>query len=126
MTGVQTCALPISTVFKRRRYIPEISSKDPRFKSFAERTAINMPLQGTASDVIKIAMNHLDAALKKKNLRSRMLLQVHDELLLEAPKKELEAVTALVRDKMQNAVSFLVPMDVSVKAGPNWLDMHEV
>jgi len=116
----------VSTYFKRRRYIPEIHSKDPRMKSFAERTAINAPLQGTASDIIKIAMNSIAEELRKKRFQSRMILQVHDELLFEGPKPELERLVDLVRNQMQNAVEFCVPMDVSVKTGPNWLDMKEI
>jgi DNA polymerase-1 len=116
----------VSTYFKRRRYIPEIHSKDPRMKSFAERTAINAPLQGTASDIIKIAMNHIDGAMRKKAMKSRMLLQVHDELLFEAPKAEAGALAELVREKMQKAVAFKVPMVVDIKSGPNWLDMEEL
>ncbi|MGH7198611.1 MAG: DNA polymerase I, partial [Candidatus Omnitrophota bacterium] len=116
----------VSTYFKRRRYIPEILSKDPRARSFAERTATNAPLQGTASDIIKIAMNRIAAKLRDGGLRSRMILQVHDELLFEVPKKELKKLVALARAEMQGAVSFKVPMQVSVKAGPNWLDMEDI
>ena len=116
----------VSTYFKRRRYIPEILSKDPRVKSFAERTAINAPIQGTASDIIKIAMKHIADEIHKKNLASKMILQVHDELLFEASNKELKELIAMVTDKMQHAVHFRVPMKVSVKAGPNWLDMEDV
>jgi DNA polymerase-1 len=114
----------VSTAFKRRRYIPEILSKDPRVRSFAERTATNAPLQGTASDIIKIAMNRIAEKLREGASRARMILQVHDELLFEVPKKELKKLVAMVRSEMQGAVSFKVPMDVSVKAGPNWLDME--
>ncbi len=116
----------VATYFKRRRYIPEIHSRDPRMKSFAERTAINAPIQGTASDIIKIAMNSIAEKLREKHFKSQMILQVHDELLLEGPKTELENLVELVRNQMQSAVEFCVPMDVSVKAGPNWLDMKEI
>ncbi len=115
----------VSTLFKRRRYIPEIASRDPRVKSFAERAAINMPLQGTASDIIKIAMNRIAARLNREGFESRMILQVHDELVFEAPKKELKDLMALAKKEMQGAVKFEVPMDVSVKFGPNWLDMED-
>ncbi len=115
----------VSTYFKRRRYIPEILSRNPRVKSFAERTAINAPIQGTASDIIKIAMRHIADHLAKKQLKSKMMLQVHDELLFEAPKEELKALVSMVVKEMQGAVSFKVPMKVSVKVGPNWLDMKE-
>ncbi len=116
----------VATAFKRRRYIPEIHSRDPRLKSFAERTAINAPMQGTASDIIKIAMIRIDEDLLAKKMKSRMLLQVHDELLFEGPKSELRELAALVKSRMQGAAKFKVPMDVSLKAGPNWLDMEEV
>lgn len=116
----------VTTYFKRRRYIPEILSKDVRVKNFAERTAINAPIQGTASDIIKIAMNRIDEKLRKKNFESKMISQVHDELLFEGPKTELKSLAKLVADEMQGAVEFDVPMRVSMKAGPNWLDMEEV
>jgi DNA polymerase-1 len=116
----------VETEFKRRRYIPEILSKDPRSKSFAERTATNTPIQGTSSDVIKIAMNQIAAALEKGRYASRMILQVHDELIFEVPKSELDRLVELAREKMQGAVKFKVPMKVSVKAGPNWLDMEDL
>ncbi len=116
----------VTTFFKRRRYIPEISSKDPRFRSFAERTAINTPIQGTSSDVIKIAMKNVAARLATLGFKSRMIVQVHDELLFDVPKDELKKLTALVTAEMQGAVSFKIPMKVSVKAGPNWLDMEEI
>ena len=113
-------------MFKRRRYIPEIASKDGRFRSFAERTANNAPLQGTASDVIKIAMNAIAARLRAEHFKSKMILQVHDELLFDGPKAEQEKLVKLVREEMEGAVQFKVPMDVSISAGPNWLEMEEV
>ncbi|OIO39242.1 MAG: DNA polymerase I [Candidatus Omnitrophica bacterium CG1_02_49_16] len=116
----------VSTYFKRRRYIPEILSKDIRMKKFAERTAINMPIQGTASDIIKIAMREISARLVKEKFKALMILQVHDELLFEVPNDELKDLIALVTQEMQGAVLFKVPIKVSVKAGPNWLDMVEV
>jgi len=116
----------VSTYFKRRRYIPELKSNDPRTKSFGERTAINAPIQGTASDIIKIAMKQIADKLQAGGFQSKMLLQVHDELLFEVPKKELKDLVTLAAHEMQNAVKFKVPMKVSVKAGPNWLDMEEL
>ncbi len=115
----------VSTAFKRRRYIPEIKSNDGRFRSFAERTAINAPIQGTASDIIKIAMNDIAQVLEKEKFESKMILQVHDELLFEVPDKELSKLVKLARHKMQSAVSFNVPLKVDVKVGPNWLDMED-
>lgn len=116
----------VETVFKRRRYIPEIASKDGRFRSFAERTATNAPLQGTASDVIKIAMNAIAAKLREEKFKSKMILQVHDELLFDGPKAEQAKLVKLVRQEMEGAVKFKVPMDVSIAAGPNWLEMEDV
>ncbi len=116
----------VSTFFKRRRYIPEILSKDMRQKSFAERTAINAPIQGTASDIIKIAMLNIVKVLKKDAFEARMILQVHDELLFEVPKLELKRLVAMVRHQMQEAVSFKVPLRVDIKAGPNWLQMQPI
>ncbi|OIO38259.1 MAG: DNA polymerase I [Candidatus Omnitrophica bacterium CG1_02_49_16] len=116
----------VSTFFKRRRYIPEILSKDIRMKKFAERTAINMPIQGTASDIIKIAMREIAEKLSGEKFASKMILQVHDELLFEVPKDELKDLVTLATREMQGAVAFDVPMKVSVKAGPNWLDMNEI
>ena len=113
----------VSTVFNRRRYIPEIRSTDPRVRSFAERVAINAPIQGTASDIIKIAMRRVHEELEKGAYESRMILQVHDELLFEAPRDETDELAGLVRREMCKAVSFRVPMDVQVKIGNNWLDM---
>ncbi len=115
----------VATLFKRRRYIPEIASKDPRTKAFAERTAINAPIQGTASDIIKIAMIQIDKELEKNKFLSKMILQVHDELLFETPKNELKQVLKLVTNRMQSAAKLQVPLKVSIKYGPNWLDMKE-
>ncbi len=116
----------VSTYFKRRRYIPEILSKDIRMKKFAERTAINMPIQGTASDIIKIAMRQIAEKLSKEKFSSKMILQVHDELLFEVSKSELKDLVSMATHEMQEAVSFKVPIKVSVKAGPNWLDMEDI
>ena len=85
-----------------------------------------MPIQGTASDVIKIAMCRIAERIEKEELSARMILQVHDELVFECPKKELKELVSMARKEMQGAVKFDVPMEVSVKAGPNWLDMEDV
>lgn len=115
----------VSTYFKRRRYIPDIASRNPQIKAFAERTAINAPIQGTASDIIKIAMVRIREVLRKKKFASRMILQVHDELVFEASKKELKELIEVATSEMQDAASFKVPLKVSVKVGPNWLDMKD-
>jgi DNA polymerase-1 len=88
----------------------------------AEREAINMPIQGTSSDIVKIAMLHVDEALRRENLRARMIMQVHDELLIEAPVDEVESVTTLLRREMERAVELDVPLEVEIGAGDNWMD----
>lgn len=115
----------VETLFGRRRYIPELKDKNFNMRAFGERTAMNSPLQGSAADLIKIAMIDLDDALKTRSLESAMLLQVHDELVLEAPKPEVDEVVELVREKMSGAVELDVPLVVDVGVGPNWLDAKQ-
>jgi DNA polymerase-1 len=110
------------TLDGRRRPIPDIQSRNPSARSFAERTAVNTPLQGTASDLIKKAMIRLDAELAKRGLQSRMLLQVHDELVLECPPAELAEVEKLVKQTMESVVKLRVPLLVEVGHGANWRD----
>jgi len=112
----------VSTLLGRRRYMPEVYSSSYTVREAAERAAINMPIQGTQADLIKIAMIRLDERLRAEGLRSRMILQVHDELVLRVLKPELERVAALVRETMSTAMSLDVPVRVDVKAGRNWLD----
>lgn len=112
----------VETLFGRRRYIPEIKEKNFNLRAFAERTAQNSPLQGSAADLIKIAMVRIHAALGQERLRARLLLQVHDELILEAPHGEVERVSALVRNHMEGAATLTVPLVVDVGVGDNWLD----
>ncbi|HXX62875.1 MAG TPA: DNA polymerase I, partial [Bacteroidota bacterium] len=114
----------VSTLLGRRRYLPDINSRNQNVRGNAERQAINMPIQGTAADMIKIAMIHLDEAIRQSRLRSRMLLQVHDELVLEIPKKEKEKAETLVREKMENALKLSVPVKVDVGTGVDWLEAH--
>lgn len=111
-----------TTLFGRRRPIPDISSKNPNARSFAERTAVNTPLQGTAADLIKIAMIAIDRELEARKLRSRMLLQVHDELVLECPPEELAEVSLLVKRQMEGAAKLEVPLLAETGSGPNWRD----
>jgi DNA polymerase I len=92
----------------------------------AERIAINTPVQGSAADLIKIAMINIHKAMKKKNLRSLMTLQVHDELVFEVHESELELMKKLIKTEMEEAVKLLVPVKVSVQCGKNWLDMEEI
>ena len=112
----------VSTLMGRRRYLPEIRSSNFNLRSFAERTAINTPIQGTAADIIKIAMIHVNEELKKRNLKSRMILQVHDELLIEADERELEEVQQILQDKMEHAAELLVPLSVDMHTGKNWYE----
>ena len=109
-----------STVFGRRRYLPELDSSNRNVREAAERAALNAPIQGSAADIIKVAMIGVDKALREAKLTSRMLLQVHDELLLEVAEGEREQVEALVRDKMGSAYPLDVPMEVSVGYGRSW------
>ncbi len=112
----------VETLFGRRRYIPEINDKNWNLRAFAERTAQNTPLQGSAADLIKIAMIRVHRALQEEGLAARLLLQVHDELVLEAPVAEVERVTSLVREHMEGAAVLKVPLVVEVGVGDNWLD----
>jgi DNA polymerase I len=111
------------TLFGRIRPVPEITSPQPNLRNFAERTALNTPLQGTAADLIKIAMIAIDRQLAEEGLRAKMILQVHDELLFEAPHAEMDHLRKLVRPAMENAYALTVPLVVDMKAGPNWRDM---
>src|SRR5258708_21137449 len=110
------------TLFGRRRPIPDMNSRNPNARSFAERTAVNTPLQGTAADLIKLAMIKLDRELRERNLRSRMLLQVHDELVLEAPPEEAEEVAEMVKREMETVHKLDVPLVVDTGIGDNWRD----
>jgi DNA polymerase I len=114
----------VKTLFGRTRPIPDINSKNANMRGFAERTAVNTPLQGTAADLIKLAMIHIDEELSARKLSSRMLLQVHDELLFEVPRAEIETMHELVREKMENVHALLVPLLVEVGVGPNWRDVE--
>jgi DNA polymerase-1 len=110
------------TLFGRERPIPDINSRNPNARGFAERTAVNSPLQGTAADLIKLAMVRIDAALEAGGYRSAMLLQVHDELVFECPPEEVEAVSRLVKREMEGAYQLNVPLVVDVGIGSNWRD----
>jgi DNA polymerase I len=112
----------VETLFKRRRYIPEIKERNFSLRAYGERNAQNSPLQGSAADLIKLAMVRIHHAIREKGLAGRMLLQVHDELLFEAPPGEVEAMTELVREHMENVVELRVPLVVDIGVGPNWLE----
>jgi len=114
----------VETFFGRRLYLPEISSRNGMRRQAAERTAINAPMQGTAADIIKLAMIHVDDWLTSAELQSRMIMQVHDELVLEVPESELEIVSQGLIEKMEHAVELLVPLVVDVGVGNNWDEAH--
>ena len=116
--------MKVKTLFGRARPIPDINSKNANQRGFAERTAVNTPLQGTAADLIKIAMIRIDAELRQRELKSRMTLQVHDELLFEVPETEVETLKSLVRDQMERAHELAVPLLVEMGVGPNWRDLE--
>ena len=114
----------VKTMFGRVRPIPDINSKNANMRGFAERTAVNTPLQGTAADLIKMAMIRIDAELRRRKLKSRMTLQVHDELVFEAPKKEVSEMQELIGELMQNVYPLKVPLVVDVCVGSNWRDVE--
>ena len=109
------------TILGRRRYLPDLTSSNRQRREMAERMALNAPIQGSAADIIKIAMIRLDDALTRAGLRSRILLQIHDELVLEVAPDERDVVTELVREKMAGAADLKVPLDVSIGYGDTWL-----
>jgi DNA polymerase I len=113
----------VSTLFGRLRPIPDINSKNANLRGFAERTAVNTPLQGTAADLIKLAMIRLDVAIRERQLWSRMTLQVHDELVFEVAYDELDVMRSLVRETMENVHPLRVPLLVEIGVGPNWRDL---
>ena len=112
------------TLFGRRRYLPEINSGNHNVRQAAERAAINMPVQGTAADIIKIAMNRIDAEMQRRKLRSLMTLQIHDELMFECPGEELEEVRSLAVDIMPKSMKMKVPLKIDTKVGKNWGEME--
>ena len=114
----------VETLLGRRRYIPEIRSSSFHTRAAGERMAINMPIQGTAADIIKLAMIRIQERLDEQEMRSMMILQVHDELIFESPQEELEQMTAIVKELMPAAMSLAVPLDVETKTGYNWGDME--
>ncbi len=114
----------VTTLLNRRRYLPEIKSDNRRMREFAERTAINTPIQGSAADLIKIAMVKIDRHMKKQKLASKMILQVHDELVFDVHKSELDVMKKLVRTEMEGALELSVPIKADMGSGDNWLEAH--
>jgi DNA polymerase-1 len=114
----------VSTLLGRMRRLPDIDSTNPGLRAFSERVAVNTPVQGTAADIIKLAMLRIHRALAAANMESRMILQVHDELLFEVPEGELERAQEMVREAMENAMALAVPLKVDMGTGTNWLEAH--
>ncbi|PIX27478.1 MAG: DNA polymerase I, partial [Chloroflexi bacterium CG_4_8_14_3_um_filter_45_15] len=113
----------VQTVIGRRRFIPEINSPNRQVREAAERMAINAPVQGTSADIIKVAMINLYREMKKRSFKSKMLLQIHDELLFEVPQEETEDMKSLVAKIMPEAIKLGVPLKIDVKIGKNWGEM---
>jgi len=114
----------VETIMKRRRYLKDINSENAIVRNFAERNAVNAPIQGSAADVIKIAMIDVAAAMKKANLKSKMLLQVHDELVFDVENSEIEQLQQIVKENMEAAVKLVVPLDIEQKVAKDWLEAH--
>ncbi|MCA6071906.1 MAG: hypothetical protein LE168_06075, partial [Endomicrobium sp.] len=116
----------VGTITGRIRHMPELQSANVQFRNAGERIALNMPVQGSSADIIKIAMINIHNEIKLKDCKSLMLLQVHDDLLFEVPVKEQELMIAIVKDKMENAVKLSVPLFVDIKIGKNWGEMKKI
>ena len=114
----------VSTLYHRRRALPELKSSNFAQRSFGERVALNMPIQGTAADVIKLAMVHVAQRLEREKLAAKLILQVHDELIVECPEAETERVKALLTEEMERVASLSVPLIAEANAGKNWADAH--
>ncbi len=113
-----------TTMFSRRRYIPELSAPNKMVRNFGERVARNSPIQGSSADIIKIAMINVAKRLAESGLGAKLLLQVHDELLLECPREHAEAVQSILTEEMENAVNLAVPLRVEANSGDSWFDCH--
>nr|HPR58302.1 DNA polymerase [Bacteroidales bacterium] len=114
----------VETMMGRRRYLRDINSANATIRGFAERNAINAPIQGSSADMIKIAMIRIYSEIMKKNLKSRMILQVHDELVFDARIDELDQLKKIVEINMKNAIEMSVPIVVDINTGANWLEAH--
>jgi DNA polymerase-1 len=116
----------VRTLFGRIRALPDIHHRVPHRRQAAERAAINTPIQGTAADIIKLAMVRLARRLRREGSRARLILQVHDELILEAPEGEARAAARVVREEMERVAELAVPLVVEVRIGPNWYELKDV
>ena len=114
----------VETLFGRRRYLPEINARNATARALAERTAVNAPIQGTSADIIKLAMINVDKRIEKEGLKSRMVLQIHDELVFDSIPEEVELLERIVREEMENVIELSVPLTVECNHGNNWLEAH--
>jgi len=114
----------VTTLFNRRRYLPDIEHGNNRIRSEAERMAVNTPIQGTAADLIKKAMINIHGRLKEEGFESKMLLQVHDELVFEVPEQEVERVMPMIKEEMEEVYTLRVPLKVDINKGRNWDEAH--
>ena len=114
----------VETIMGRRRYLRDINSANATVRGFAERNAINAPIQGSAADMIKVAMINIHNDISKSSLRSRMLLQVHDELVFDVHKNEIDVLKEIVSQRMKTAMSLKVPVEIGIGVGKNWLEAH--
>ncbi len=114
----------VSTILGRRRYLKDINSQNAVVRGAAERNAVNAPIQGSAADIIKIAMINIHKKLEEEKLQTKMLLQVHDELVFDVYKPELDKVKELIKSEMENAYQLEVPLDVDLGIGQDWLEAH--
>jgi DNA polymerase-1 len=114
----------VTTIYGRKRYLPDIASRNPVVRGLAERNAVNAPIQGSAADIIKIAMVHLFDRLKKEGIKSKMVLQVHDELVFDVLPEEKDRLSFIVKNEMESVAKLSVPLTVECQYGENWLEAH--
>ena len=114
----------VETIFGRKRYLPDINSKNGTVRALAERNAINAPIQGTSADIIKLAMIKTDRRIRQEGLQSKMILQIHDELVFDTTPDEVEKLEAIVREEMENVIELSIPLTVECNHGHNWLEAH--
>ncbi len=112
----------VETLFHRRRYLPELKSNNYMVRQFGARAAMNTPIQGTAADIMKIAMIKVYQEIKKRGLQSKIVLQVHDEVMIEAPKEEKEEIKQILKQSMETAIELKVPLIADIAEAPNWYD----
>ena len=115
----------VQTLFGRVRYIPEINNHDNNIRQLGERAAMNTPIQGTAADIIKMAMVNIHRTIREKGLLSRLIMQIHDELVFEVPSDEADTMEALIKNEMEQVVTLSVPLKVSLGKGRSWAEAHD-